>query len=760
MPDGDASSPAPASLYGGGGERGAGGKLRRERKPPPTPYSRPPRSNNGGWISRIVTPARRLISGGATLLIPSLFSPMPPPAPDDYFHPEADEEQKEVEQETRNHNESSSPNHVVPKSTGEVASSEAKGKSILKISDGDALEKTGRSDGLPDIEQLIKGNTFSREEIDRLMEVLRSRVADAEQEIEVPSKTGQEEADRAETSYGKQKVSKDTEEELDTFKSASSTPFPRPSVREVQNEIGASPVDIARAYMGTRTSEVGFTSTSIISKSEKFSLGSEFSSKTFLASPIQRTPICWPGAMTQDQQGYSTPQSQKSRYGFQKFPRTPYSRTMFTKSRSKLTPLPGDTEKVASISSTPFQPMRTPVYGKSKTNLAEGDYGSGGPIRRMRHNPTSATAARETPLSRTVQASPLARESNTDFTLRKNFEPGTSSTNNFESTNSKDQNSEIGVSRVHPHSSKLARQILEQLDRPITLKEKSEELKLVGSWRNSSQGAPATPSQNNSSLHITGTGASKLVNVESSKLPADTNGQINVLPQIRSNIIGAGKGVASNSTVSDVGPSSSFQKFDSQRTTSDKATIDNLPRGNGQSWLFGDQSKRPNITSNSLGSEPQNTQRRPVLSSISIDKPSLRTNSFASDTNSGFTFPFATSSTTSTEPPTPSMIPSSSTSPDKPKTSPCFPTFTFGNKITIAPPVNAIPSTTSTTTPTLNDASTPKFKFGSGKTRLSFAIEGEEAPSTSNDSSVPKYKFGSGQNQLNFGSIGNDAVCY
>lgn len=751
MPDGDALEPPPA--YGGG--RGAGGKLRRERKPPPRPYDRPISRDGGGsgWISRIVTPAKRLISGGATRILPSLFSPLPPPPPSNSSTP--DEGRKEVDQETGNQNESSPADVVVPTSSGKKGLCEAKGKAVLNLSDEGAEDKTGHSDGLPDIEQLIKEKTFSREEIDHLMEILHSRVADAEQERELSSKGGQEEVERAETSYGKQKVSADVEEESDKFKSASSTPFPRATV---QNEICASPVDIARAYMGSRTSEVSFISKNLISKSEKFSLGNEFSSKAFMPSPLSKTPVCWPGAMTQVQQGYSTPQSQKSRYGLQSFPRTPYSRTMYPKSGSKLTPLLGNSERLASISSTPFQPMRTPLYGKTAAS-AEGSYGTGGPIRRVRHNSSSAIPARESALLRTVQP---AKESNTDFMFRKNFEPGTSSTSNFELMNSKAQNSEISVPRAHPHCTKVARQILEQLDRPITLKERSEELKLVASWKSSSQGASATPFID-CSLPATGAGVSKSMNTDSAKRPAYTNGLNNAMPLERSDLSGAGKALASASrtpdkatAASNVGPSSTNHKLDSQRTTADQGAIDNLPRGNGQPLLIGYQSKRQSVNSNSSGLERQNAQRRPILPSISVDRSGPRT-SFASDTNAGFTFPFTTSYSTSSEPPTPSIIPSSSTSPEQLKITAPFPAFTFGNKIAIAPPVNASPSTS--TTPTSNDAVTPKFKFGSGKPRLSFAVEGEDVASTSNDSSVPKYKFGSGQSRLNFGSMGSDAVC-
>ena len=52
----------------------------------------------------------------------------------------------------------------VPESSGRVGPSQDKGKSILDISDDDGLDKKAGSSevGAPDIEQLIKGKTFSR----------------------------------------------------------------------------------------------------------------------------------------------------------------------------------------------------------------------------------------------------------------------------------------------------------------------------------------------------------------------------------------------------------------------------------------------------------------------------------------------------------------------------------------------------------------------------------------------------------------------
>lgn len=108
-------------------------------------------------------------------------------------------------------------------------------------------------------------------------------------------------------------------------------------ILQIQDEVGASPVEIARAYMGTRTSEIGLGSKSIIAKDERTFLHSDdIASNPFIASPSPKPPICWPGAMVQDQRSYLTPQGQRSRLGVNNFPRTPYSRTIFSKPHSKV----------------------------------------------------------------------------------------------------------------------------------------------------------------------------------------------------------------------------------------------------------------------------------------------------------------------------------------------------------------------------------------------------------------------------------------
>ncbi|KNA24279.1 hypothetical protein SOVF_017160 isoform A [Spinacia oleracea] len=740
---GETSSAARADLYGGEGERGGGGgKLRRERKPPATPYDRPA---GGRWLSRFVDPAKRLISG-----LPYLFSP----APSSNL---ADEVQLEEEQEAEDANENCVVDVVVQESTGGDGHCKVKGKSKLDIVDEDGLDKRGDcSDGVPDIEQIIKGKTFSREDIDHLMKILRSKVPDADQDSETPGMTGLNETEKAETSSGRQKASVDEEEDLNRYQLATSTTFSRPAM---QDDIGASPVDIARAYMGCRTSEMGFTTTSLVPKIEKFGFPSEFSSKPAKPSPLQKAPICWPGAVTQNQLDYSTPQIRNNRSGLHSFSRTPYSRTVFSKSKSKVTPLRGDSERFPTFTPAPFQPTATPVSGKSMNNMTEGGYGSGGPVRRTRNKYTSATPSRESTLFSTAQRSPLARESFVDLTPKKFFEPGSSSTAVFNSLNSKEKSPEAGVQSVHPHSSRVARHILEQLDRPVTVKQKSNEMKLATSWKDSAVAALATPVQNISSSSTPEASASINKNANGVSFFAQINGKNYDLPQEGTHTItGAGKDIFGSTTSLDKksstfdassGLSHSRENFNPQRSP-EQGIDNNLPK---TSLVFEAPSKAA-----AGRAEPQNAHRKPMLPSIAIGKSSLGT-SFSSVNNSGFTFPFTTPSAISAEPPTPSMTPSFLTSsPQQSKVSADLPAFNSANKITIAPPVVAFPSTTKGFTP--NDASVPNFKFGSGKPRLSFAVEGDDTLSPPNDSAIPEFKFGSEKSRLNFGSIASsDTVC-
>lgn len=95
---------------------------------------------------------------------------------------------------------------------------------------------------------------------------------------------------------------------------------------QLLNEIGASPVDIARAYMGHRMSETGDDGALVHLDGH--------STKPFIGSSSHDSSIRWPGATVPNR--YLTPQTQRSRYGLHDFRRTPYSRSIHSMSKSKV----------------------------------------------------------------------------------------------------------------------------------------------------------------------------------------------------------------------------------------------------------------------------------------------------------------------------------------------------------------------------------------------------------------------------------------
>lgn len=104
---------------------------------------------------------------------------------------------------------------------------------------------------------------------------------------------------------------------------------------QLRDEIGASPVDIARAYMGSRTSEVGSILKSSLPEDPKALLhGDGYLHKTFSPSPLPKSSVCWPGSVVQDR--YLTPQTQRGSHGTPTFHRTPYSRPVHSMSKSKV----------------------------------------------------------------------------------------------------------------------------------------------------------------------------------------------------------------------------------------------------------------------------------------------------------------------------------------------------------------------------------------------------------------------------------------
>lgn len=120
---------------------------------------------------------------------------------------------------------------------------------------------------------------------------------------------------------------------------------------------------------------------------------------------------------------------------------------------------------------------------------------------------------------------------------------------------------------------------------------------------------------------------------------------------------------------------------------------------------------------------------KPGFPSITINKPESKW-AFSTDNGSGFTFPVSgASSGTLSEPPTPSIFPSTSLGGSQPlllKPETAVSSYSFGSKKSSPTLVFSFSSTNSDTTYT--DAKNIKFSFGSDDhTRLSFGSVGKDA---------------------------------
>ncbi|XP_054820772.1 nuclear pore complex protein NUP1-like [Prosopis cineraria] len=183
---------------------------------------------------------------------------------------------------------------------------------------------------LSEIEQLVKGKRFSRDEVHHLMEIINLRASELPNVVqgeENASLTVRNDNKGIVVSHDDPNISNEQKhEDLTGALWGSSTRLDR---SKVQDDIGASPVEIAKAYMGSRAFEVGPSSKSTVHTVESGMLhGNEAAIKPYVPSLSPKTSACWPGVMVQD--SYTTPLSQSRGYGLHNFPRTPYSRTILS----------------------------------------------------------------------------------------------------------------------------------------------------------------------------------------------------------------------------------------------------------------------------------------------------------------------------------------------------------------------------------------------------------------------------------------------
>lgn len=178
----------------------------------------------------------------------------------------------------------------------------------------------------------------------------------------------------------------------------------------------------------------------------------------------------------------------------------------------------------------------------------EDNYGSIGPIRRSRLKPGAQTPFNESSFIGSSSVGPSKVEYS-KFSqgflpaFKKNFEPGaTSRSSQSHSVDRKNPSFIMGTPTVHPHSSQIARTILEHIDRnPPTPKDKLEELNLAIAWKNSISSSTLSLDPNGqNSLNIKGSDSHAIVSLDGQKKSVEENaGKSNSLSMApgRENII-------------------------------------------------------------------------------------------------------------------------------------------------------------------------------------------------------------------------------
>ncbi|XP_010254433.1 PREDICTED: nuclear pore complex protein NUP1 [Nelumbo nucifera] len=721
------------SLGPNGDNRGAGGKLRKSaRKPPATPYARPAnqtqtgRSKERGWFSKLLDPASRLVSSGGTRLFPSFFSKtnqVETPAVEDpemKQDPIVEDPKRICNIQVSRSKEEGGPNKEAGRSNygGEV--------------DELAGDKMGSSSNveLSKIEQLVKEKTFSRDELNRLTEILRSRIVDIS-DVDGQRKENQDITSGPEAAGGilvQNNLRTPVRETAAVNLHIGGAPN---SVfrSTIHDDVGSSPVDIAKAYMETLTSDSGLHLQSRISKDEKDPVHiDDFSSKRLLfSSPSPKSPMCWPGAMVQDQLGYLTPQIQRNRIGLHNLPRTPYSRTVYSRSSSKMI--------------------------KTGNTVVDDHTGTIGPIRRIRQKFISTGSSREHGSSRPSSSAPLWSEGSDAFkgfspTVKRTLDPGASTSGNlqFHPADDKAPTSSTVVPTVHPQSSKMARKILEHLDRTIpTLKEKSDEIKLATAWKK----PPCGFTKDMVNGQFIGSNLEAFDTQKSDCLLTSTNqgGEdggssfLKVHEQKKSN-----ETATSESRTSASGTVPALVGFGSDGTRLKKPSMDSQVCTDGVFVGLGDGGKneksQPFPLHNCISGQeihraatfeslnvPRKTAAQSSGSKLGLTSTSLgkvdQKCTISPDNGSGFSFPVPVSSGVLSEPPTPTIAPSLSARAMPEFEGTTVPSYSFGSKKSGQVLVFKFPSTS---TSAQGNASTPKFKFGSDKVaRVSFRSVGKDA---------------------------------
>ncbi|RZB88084.1 nuclear pore complex protein NUP1-like [Glycine soja] len=442
-----------------GYEGGAGGKFRKRpfrSRIQTTPYDRPPtslrnpsRKNNNGWLSKLVDPAQRLITYSAHSLFSSLFRKRLPPPPS-----------SETEQEARN-------NHL--EDAVFVTNNNSSGTQQGPVGGSDAQINCSDGGGLTELEKLLKQKTFTRSEIDHLTALMRSRTVNAPVKEEV--KGTEMVPSEPMLLSGIKEYPKTPALENGTKNGLVVTPHVASSfpVEDV-----ASPAELAKSYMGSRPSKVSSSILGMQTLALREDPTLVNSENVPLKSPIMSIVPRATRHAAVHENGFVTSRS-RGRSAIYNMARTPYARIYPTSTLKG----GGCAVEGEPSSSSQFALNHDVRSGsklgsvKRRSSVLDNDIGSGGPFRQIRQksnilyskgscSPISGSSS-SVARSGMVMDAALQPLSSMQKSAKENVD-GIIPSSSLPSLPSK--------------SSEVASKILHQLDKLVSPKEKSSELRL------------------------------------------------------------------------------------------------------------------------------------------------------------------------------------------------------------------------------------------------------------------------------------------
>ncbi|KAL1817295.1 hypothetical protein ACET3Z_019869 [Daucus carota] len=419
---------------------GAGGKFQKRpaRRHQTTPYDRPPsivrNPRPGGWVSKLFDPASRFISARAFKFFSNFRKRIT----------ESEQEAKDVPQEA-------TPTLV-----------DCKGTRERDIACNGDINNSFEGSGISDLEQMLQQKTFTRSEIDRLTELLRSRTMESSNQDK--EKTNEGNLYKSVSDVEKHNVSMRSplqEKRDDGIKLQRDVTVTGVGAKVLEDDI-ASPAELAKAYMG-RSSKVspsmlGARSQAFKEETPLLNHGvypSKSSALSLVSKSLLREGV--------PEKSFATPRS-RGRSAIYNMARTPYSRGAASTNYIYAGPS-SSSSSPQSVWEHNGQSGSKQLALKRRSSVLDDDSGSIGAIRRIRQKPnllynTSPLPTRGTDLGRSAGQNHI---SSSDKPLLLDDAKNQVSKNREESED--DSIAGFRYPLVNSQSRQMASKILQQLEK-------------------------------------------------------------------------------------------------------------------------------------------------------------------------------------------------------------------------------------------------------------------------------------------------------